>query len=63
MTYARDGTRQGRYNVSVDRVNSKIGYVEGNVQLICARINEMKSDMSEDEFLGLVKTIYLCQNG
>lgn len=36
--------------VSIDRIDSKIGYIEGNICLCCAKINIMKSDLSIEEF-------------
>lgn len=44
-------------NISIDRINNEEGYIEGNVQLVCRRINSMKSDMSMDEFINMCKTI------
>jgi hypothetical protein len=34
----------------VDRINSKFGYVIGNVRPCCSRCNEAKNDVSEEEF-------------
>jgi len=41
--------------MSLDRVDSSIGYVVGNIQLVCSAINKMKQEYSEDLF------ILLCQ--
>ena len=39
-------------NVSVDRINSDIKkYEKGNLQLVCYRVNMMKSNMKTDNFL------------
>lgn len=35
--------------VSVDRIDSDIGYVKGNVQLVCFIYNRMKMDSTEEE--------------
>jgi len=41
-----------RFNtVSLDRVDSGKGYVVGNIQLVCAAINKMKQEYSEDLFI------------
>ena len=42
---------------SIDRIDSSKGYVEGNVQWLCWGVNNMKSNMTEDFFLSLCKTI------
>ena len=34
----------------VDRINSKIGYVTGNVRPCCTQCNRSKSDSTENEF-------------
>jgi len=41
-------------NASVDRIDSKIGYIEGNVQWVCKIINKMKINLSQEYFL------YMC---
>jgi len=38
-------------NVSVDRINSRMGYVVGNIQLVCMAINQMKSDLGMEDLL------------
>lgn len=37
--------------VSLDRIDSSKGYVVGNVQLVCAAVNKMKQEYSEDLFI------------
>lgn len=36
---------------SLDRIDSKIGYVKGNIQLLCFAVNKMKQEFSEEDFL------------
>jgi hypothetical protein len=43
--------------VSIDRVDSKVGYVIGNIQLCCWRVNRAKNSMNEDEFLFMCKQV------
>jgi len=38
-------------NISIDRINSSIGYEEENVQLVCYAVNIMKSDKTMEDFL------------
>jgi len=45
------------YNISIDRINSSKGYTKDNVQLVCAAVNIMKSDLTEDELLLLAHSI------
>lgn len=35
--------------LSVDRINSSKGYVNGNMQLVCWAVNQMKFDMTQEE--------------
>lgn len=42
---------------SLDRIDSKIGYVEGNVQWVHKHINMMKNAHSQDYFINLCKLI------
>ena len=43
-----------KQNLSIDRIDSNIGYEVGNIQWVDKRINMMKGSLSNDEF------IYLC---
>jgi hypothetical protein len=43
---------------SLDRIDSKIGYVKENIQLVLIKINRMKSDFESNEFLEICKDIY-----
>jgi hypothetical protein len=36
-------------NTSIDRINPKLGYVEGNIQIISHKANRMKSNASVEE--------------
>jgi len=36
-------------NLSIDQISPNKGYTEGNIQLVCSAINQMKNDMSEEE--------------
>lgn len=44
-------TDQSDLSVSVDRVDITQGYVEGNLRLVCARINLMRSTLDDHDFL------------
>lgn len=51
------GIKQGGSpnSFSLDRIDNKLGYVKGNVQVISKRANSIKSDASLDEILLLAK--------
>lgn len=42
---------------SIDRIDSKIGYYKGNIQIVLSCINRMKNDMPNPEFLELWKVL------
>lgn len=44
-------------NCSLDRIDSSLGYVDGNVQLVCRIANISKSNMSMLDFLELCKSV------
>lgn len=48
MTYI---TGSGRVptNISIDRIDSNIGYDEGNIQLVCVQANKMKQELTGSE--------------
>ena len=50
-------------NLSIDRINPNLGYVENNVQLVCNAANVMKSNMSTEELIDLCKLIIEKNNG
>jgi hypothetical protein len=47
----------GSMSASIDRINSKKGYVCGNIQLVDKRINMMKQQFSQEEFIKLCKLV------
>ena len=44
-------------NASIDRINSEIGYVTGNVQLVCRCVNVAKHDLTMSEFVMLCTAV------
>ena len=44
-------------SISVDRVDSEVGYVRGNVQLVCKWVNLAKGSHGNEEFLGLIDNV------
>ncbi len=47
----------GDYTASLDRINNSLGYIEGNVQWVHKRVNIMKGNMEEQEFLDFCEAI------
>lgn len=46
-----------RNDASLDRINSDLGYIEGNVQWLHKDVNKMKWDLPENKFLELCEKI------
>jgi hypothetical protein len=38
-------------NISIDRIDSNLGYIKGNVQLVCYVVNIMKNNFQINEFI------------
>ena len=54
LTYGRDARHVNNiYNVSVDRIDSSMGYTTDNIQPVCWIINKMKSDLTMDQLFNL----------
>lgn len=56
MTY---NLREGRTptNVSIDKVDRNLGYIQGNIQLVCMACNQIKSDLTDLEMYNFCKRI------
>lgn len=54
--WATDGT------ASLDRINSELGYIKGNLQWVHKDINQMKSNFSEEYFFGLCRKVVEINN-
>ena len=46
-----------RLNISIDRINSNLGYTIFNVQLVAAIVNRMKTDLPDNEFIKICSII------
>lgn len=55
-TYTK-GHKNPIYSASLDRIDSSIGYVVGNVQFVSTAINYMKNTMTHEETIKLCKII------
>ena len=50
-------TGESIYNASLDRINSSLGYIEGNVQFVARVINNAKGTLPEKEFCEMLDAI------
>jgi hypothetical protein len=50
-------------NASIDRIDSSIGYISGNVQLVCRAANIAKSNLSMEVFISLCRAAAEVDNG
>lgn len=46
-------TRKGVNTASVDRIDSSLGYIISNIQIVHKKINQIKMDLSQDDFIDL----------
>jgi hypothetical protein len=46
------------FQPSIDRIDSTKGYIKGNIQILCNCINQMKSNLTQSQFLSYVSDIY-----
>lgn len=46
------------HTASLDRIDSSKGYVEGNVQWVHKKINQIKMDLPQEEFVKLCELVY-----
>lgn len=52
--YGRVCDYRDPFSLSLDRIDSNLGYTRDNVQLVCVWINRAKYDMPQDVFLDLI---------
>lgn len=56
MTYVR-GQGNVPTNISIDRIDSSRGYVEGNIQLVCRAVNMIKNEWSQEDLISFCRKI------
>jgi len=57
MEIALKGYSTNNYTLSIDRIDSTIGYLSSNIVLCCDAVNTMKMQMETNEFLKICKKI------
>jgi len=53
LSWAGYGTRENGDKPSIDRIDSSLGYVPGNVRVVCLEFNLSKRAMSDAKFAAL----------
>ena len=51
-----------KHIVSIDRIDSKIGYILGNIQLVHKDLNFMKQQYSQDYFMNMCELVAIKKN-
>ncbi len=46
-----------KHKISIDRIDSGVGYIRGNIQLVIFEINRMKSDLNQERFIDLCRMV------
>lgn len=60
ITKIENGNRNidySKFNASLDRIDSSKGYIEGNVQWVERKINIIKNDLSQKDFIDLCNLV------
>lgn len=56
MTY-QTGAGRIPTNISIDRIDSRVGYEPCNIQLVCIQANKMKAELSSEDLTGWCEDI------
>jgi hypothetical protein len=51
------GSGRVQTNMSLDKINPNLGYTKDNIQIVCAAVNMMKSNLSNDELYNFCEKI------
>lgn len=51
-----------KHNLSLDRIDSSVGYILGNVQWVCKDVNFMKQQLSEEHFVEMCRLVVQTQD-
>ena len=58
ISFPENGTpSDGSMLASIDRIDSSKGYVPGNIQIILKKVNMMKQQYSQEEFIEMCKLV------
>ena len=58
LSWERDGsTRASPWAPSIDRIDGSLGYVPGNVRVVCWAFNQMRGDFPDEVVFALAKAV------
>ncbi len=57
LTASQNNKDENFNTASLDRIDSSKGYIEGNVQWLHKKVNTMKWDLTQDEFIDFCKLV------
>jgi hypothetical protein len=57
IVFFADSNKRYEQTASVDRIDSNKGYIKGNIQIVNKVINQMKSYMSDEEFIAFCNLV------
>lgn len=55
-------TRHSEFIASVDRVDNNLGYVPGNLRLLCWAVNRARGQLSDEEYLEVCSAVVRCND-
>lgn len=56
--YSGNNLWNSKEKPSIDRINSELGYIKSNIQLVTFKANQAKSNLNESDFMKLISDIY-----
>jgi len=62
LTFPKTQKDRASATASIDRIDSKKGYVKGNIQWVHKYVNRMKLDKTDDEFIEMCRMIVAYQD-
>jgi hypothetical protein len=57
LIFIREAKNRKLSNASLDRIDSSIGYVKGNVQWVTKNVNVAKQSMSQEKFISVCQQV------
>jgi hypothetical protein len=61
LTHLRNGVKN-LTNISIDRIDSNVGYIKGNIQLVCTWANLAKTSLSMEDFKNFIDLTFVNLN-
>lgn len=57
IVFCSDSNKRHEQTASIDRINSNVGYVPGNIQIVHKVVNQMKSYLTDEEFIAFCNLV------